>query len=650
MIITKINLYNFGIYAGFNTFEFSNKKPVVLIGGMNGRGKTTILEGVLLALYGPNSFAYKESRYHSYSAYLKSFVNVTDKSSKTYIDLEFTLTENKLERYLIHREWSGKSQRSNEKVVVFKNNVKNDFLSKNWSLYIENILPSGLSNFFFFDGEKIAALAVEETNAQLKESIKALLGITVLDVLTSDISRIINQVTKQNVDDNETNKLKEVTLNKELTNTKLLELDTRISKVNSKIDEVQHNLENAKVDYINNGGYVLEMRQELYNERLSNKLELDNINNILLSNASYELPLKMVSGLLKKILNKANKEHESRVAKQAFNLICNLNKEYKREKPDCNQTIEEFVEYVKVKSDNLSVQSIYNLSDQAFLQLKLLCQTEPYDSEISVKDSIKKAKKLQERIDEIDNEFSMDIDENKVSELHKTIKEYEFQIEKLKLELDILNKERPKLNGEVIKANIEFNRYVESLLNKMEESDDNERILKYCHLIIKILDEYKLKLQKNKTRILAKTMVDCYKKLASKKNLIEDIVIDPINFGIEYVDTNGKEIEKQSLSAGEQQLMVISLLWALGICSKKKLPVIIDTPLSRLDSAHREALLTTYFPNASEQTIILSTDSEVDRVAYNLLKPNIGDEFTLLYDDVKKCSTIEKGYFIGVEE
>ena len=139
-------------------------------------------------------------------------------------------------------------------------------------------------------------------------------------------------------------------------------------------------------------------------------------------------------------------------------------------------------------------------------------------------------------------------------------------------------------------------------------------------------------------------------KLASKKNLIEDIVIDPINFGIEYVDTNGKEIEKQSLSAGEQQLMVISLLWALGICSKKKLPVIIDTPLSRLDSAHREALLTTYFPNASEQTIILSTDSEVDRVAYNLLKPNIGDEFTLLYDDVKKCSTIEKGYFIGVEE
>ena len=649
MIITKLNLYNFGIYAGFNSFEFSNKRPVVLIGGMNGRGKTTILEGVLLALYGSNSFAYKESKYHSYSAYLKSFVNLADKSFKTYIDLEFCLNENKSESYLIHREWTGKSQRANEKVVVFKNNVKNEFLSKNWSLYIENILPSGLSNFFFFDGEKIAALAVEETDTQLKESIKALLGITVLDVLTSDITKIINQVTKQNVNDNEMSKLKEVTLNRDTATSNLLELDANITRTNSKIEEAQRNLEHTKVEYINNGGYVLEMRQELYNERLSKKIELENINNILLTNASSELPLKMVKNLLNKILNKANKENESRIAKQAFSLIYNLNKEYKQTEPVKKQTLEEFIEYVKLQADKLNIQTVYELSDQSFLQLKNLCQMQPYDSEISVKNSIKKAKKLQERIDEIDNEFSMDIDEDKVSELHKTIQEHELQIEKLKLELDSLNKIRPKYNGEVIKANIEFNRFVENLLNIMETSDDNKRILKYCHLIIQILDEYKLKLQKNKTKILAQTMVVCYKKLASKKNLIDDIVIDPVSFEIKYMDVNRNEIEKQSLSAGEQQLMVISLLWALGICSKKKLPVIIDTPLSRLDSAHREALLTTYFPNASEQTIILSTDSEVDRNAYELLKPNIGDEFTLSYNDDTKCTTIEKGYFIGVE-
>ena len=93
--------------------------------------------------------------------------------------------------------------------------------------------------------------------------------------------------------------------------------------------------------------------------------------------------------------------------------------------------------------------------------------------------------------------------------------------------------------------------------------------------------------------------------------------------------------------------MVISLLWALAICSKKELPVIIDTPLSRMDSNHRVSLITTYFPQAGKQTIILSTDSEIDQRYYNIMKENIGDEFTLVYDDTKQCSVIQRGYLIG---
>ena len=95
--------------------------------------------------------------------------------------------------------------------------------------------------------------------------------------------------------------------------------------------------------------------------------------------------------------------------------------------------------------------------------------------------------------------------------------------------------------------------------------------------------------------------------------------------------------------------MVISLLWALALCSKKKLPVIIDTPLSRLDSAHREALINTYFPQASEQTIILSTDSEIDCDYHEMMKENISDEFTLIYDDISKSTTIQRGYFGEVD-
>lgn len=123
--------------------------------------------------------------------------------------------------------------------------------------------------------------------------------------------------------------------------------------------------------------------------------------------------------------------------------------------------------------------------------------------------------------------------------------------------------------------------------------------------------------------------------------------MDAETLNVKYMSENGHEVPKESLSAGEQQLMVISILWALAICSKKKLPVIIDTPLSRLDSLHRTALITTYFPNAGEQTIILSTDSEIDASYYELMKDNVGDEFTLEYDEISKSTSIKKGYLIG---
>jgi DNA sulfur modification protein DndD len=140
-------------------------------------------------------------------------------------------------------------------------------------------------------------------------------------------------------------------------------------------------------------------------------------------------------------------------------------------------------------------------------------------------------------------------------------------------------------------------------------------------------------------------MTECYKKLANKKNLVNCIEMDPETLDLTYLNKDGDVVSKERLSAGEKQLMVISLLWSLAICSKKKLPVIIDTPLSRLDSAHRESLITTYFPHASEQTIILSTDSEIDERYYELMQDNVGDRFTLEYDDNEKTTSLTKTYF-----
>lgn len=248
------------------------------------------------------------------------------------------------------------------------------------------------------------------------------------------------------------------------------------------------------------------------------------------------------------------------------------------------------------------------------------------------------------KIDEIDNYLSVDIDEKALNRIFKRIKELEKEILIEEVNLSSLQQKRITLHGTAMIAESEFSKAAEQVLSSLESNDDNKRTVKYAHMTIEIIKRYRIRLQQRKTDILANTMTDCYKKLAYKKHLIEKIQMDPVTLDIHYLNGSNEEVEKKKLSAGEKQLMVISLLWALAICSKKKLPVIIDTPLSRLDSIHREALILTYFPNASEQTIILSTDSEIDQKYYELLKPHIGDEFTLVYDDELMKTTIKKGY------
>ena len=647
MIITKLTLHNFGVYAGNNVFEFNSSKPIVLIGGMNGRGKTTFLEAVLLALYGANSFAYSESKYHSYGQYLKAHVNMADATLETYIELEFKLERESDEKYLVKRSWAGGGQRTREKIRVKKDGEYSEFLTENWAMFIENILPSGLSNFFFFDGEKIAELAVESTSTHMKESIKALLGISVLDTLENDLSRIVNRTSKKS--ENQV-ALKEMDVLKEKKNqadVALQLMDDQIEECRAHLEQTRKRLEKARIEYTSRGGDIVAQRQELFNQRttLAAQLQLDSEN--LAALAAGELPLLLVKKLMKNIRRQSEKEHDSKVLGYAVEKIQTLFESYTQGIDRNTDSVQQFVSYVEDKAAEESTEIIYDLSDQSLYQLKKLLESGLEKNKGRMLHLMADYNKKQAEVDKIDNYLSVDIDEKALAKLYKEIKTLEQQIIDDEVKLEGYERTRVTLNGEVIRATSEYHRYVESVLSNLELHDDSDRVLKYSHYAISILREYKLRLQKQKIGVLADTMTACYKKLANKKNLINRIEMDADTLDLIYLNEENREVPKDTLSAGEKQLMVISLLWSLAICSKKKLPVIIDTPLSRMDSNHRVSLITTYFPKASDQTIILSTDSEIDEHYYNIMKDNVGDEFTLIYNDELRCSVIKKGYFVG---
>lgn len=646
MVIKQLNLHNFGVYASDNSFVFDNKKPVILIGGMNGRGKTTFLEAILLALYGANSFAFLESKQQYYSSYLKSHINLADGTKQCYVELEFEINdENEVNTYLVHRSWNANNRTVKDDVLVKKNGIEDSFLTKNWAMYVESLLPSALANFYFFDGEKIAELAEGDNNTQIKNSIKALLGINVIDSLESDLKRILSKIKSDGDRDYDMQKISDLQNTKEEKAKRLNDIDEAISAVDAEYAEVCKKLDAKREEFNAKGGKIAGESKGLYSEQIALTTKLEGINQDYVNLAASDMPLLLVKERLCRINNQSIKEREGKTLQISIDKVKSSYEDYKETSSDNLETVLNFINYMQKNADETTQDTIYNLSENAHSQNKYLIEKRLEEIKNEYKNISRSESKIRKRLNEIENYLSVDIDEKAIQKIYKNICQLENRKTELEVKKDSLQKKRTTANGESMLATSIFNKYVEKSLSAMERNEDVNRMKLYALLAYNTAKKYKVELQRAKINNLAETMTRCYKKLLGKQNLIDHIEMDSDTLDYYYIDNKNKEVLKSSLSAGEKQLMVIAMLWALAECSNKKLPVIIDTPLARLDSFHRTALIERYFPFASDQTIILSTDSEINSEYYQIIKPFVSDEFTLVYDETEKRTYIKNGYF-----
>ena len=647
MIIRKLKLHNFGVYAGDNEFVFKGSKPIILIGGMNGRGKTTFLEAVLLALYGQSSFAYSDSEHKSYSGYLRSFVNRGSDDDTCSVTLEFEINSGVPEYYMVQREWNTESKRPKEQLTVQKDGEYNEFLTNNWAMFVENVLPSALSSFFFFDGEQIAELAVDHTNEQLKNSIRSMLGISVLDVLCNDINRNLKKMNRAGKQDITADEIQSLRKEKDQASADMEVAEGELAKANAKLFKDNDALDALHELYTAKGGDAVNKRQDTLKTRGTLVAELSKENEALYGYAAEELPLLLVNDLLTEIKLQATDEHTSAVMQESVHQLDSFFSDFILTYSGDREAGQAFINYVKNRTTDNQTAPVYGLSEHAIFQVNNLIEGKLDRTRQESCGILKKKKRIEKKINELDSFLSVDVNDQELQDIYKKIKIAEQRIIDDQVKIAELEQKRSTINARLITATSEFNKRVEAYLASAEIRDSAVRITKYSHIALNIIKRYRVELQKRKTDLLAATITECYLKLANKKNLIQRVEMDPETLDWRCLSVDGCEIPRDSLSAGEKQLMVISILWALSICSKKKLPVIIDTPLSRLDSLHRTALITTYFPNAGEQTIILSTDSEIDEGYYRLMKENIGDEYTLNYNEETKSTSIIKGYLIG---
>lgn len=163
---------------------------------------------------------------------------------------------------------------------------------------------------------------------------------------------------------------------------------------------------------------------------------------------------------------------------------------------------------------------------------------------------------------------------------------------------------------------------------RLTKADINDRKVSRARQAQKLFEHYKQCLKEKRRSQIEVALNNHFHALMTSHSQIASIRIED-SFAMTYVDKNNQIVGMANISAGMKQLTAQALLGALSEASGKSVPMIVDTPLARIDRAHQENLLTNYYPKAARQVIVLPTDSELDAEKYALLKPHIAAEFRL---------------------
>lgn len=640
MKIETVILQNIGVYVNRNEFDLRADKPIILIGGLNGRGKTTFLEAVLFALYG-RRFQEGGQSLQGLENYLRKISNISGESSECFVEMQFTVQEQETVTYRIKRCWNLEKKSLKMVTQVSKNGVEDEVLSGNWDMFVEEILPRAIASFFFFDGEKIAELAASGNDAHIRSSIISLLGIDIINQLITDLNTILISRQKQIEQNQYGEELASLNAQAEELAERLREKEQELQTEKEKLQVLEEEWLELEGQFSTAGGRYAEYRKQFEDEKREVLQELDANKLQMMDIAASSLPLKMVASLLEEVLHDSEGENEQRELQIFVKQFPVLYKEYSGGKKP-GRELGKFLAAVENKV--MESQNVYELDDDAREHLRRIGQVLDEEN-MAASRLIQEQKRLNERLGEIENYLAVKVDDEKIAELYGMILDKAARKAETAKAAEQLEYECQELNGQLENVAKTRKQLLQKVVNELEAADDNLRVISYAQKQIDILQTYKVRLQGLKTDALAKTMTECLKRLIAKDGLIEKVTLDPMTLEFHYFNRDGRELDKQILSSGEKQLLVIAMLWALGICAKAQFPLIIDTPLARLDSVHRVSLIENYFPNASEQVIILSTDQEITDRDYETLKKYLGKEYTLIYDEATMSSSICPGYF-----
>lgn len=654
MIFESLTLENFGAYAGHQQLLLTpeSDRPIILVGGMNGGGKTTLLDALQLVLYGCRARTSTRGR-ESYHDYLKACINrIVDPQVGAKLALRFKrFGEGKAIMCEVQRSWRETARGISETLLVNQEEDFDPILTEQWDDFIESYLPSRIAHLFFFDGEQIKELAERDNAAEiLGTAVHSLLGLDVVDRLQGDLKVLERRKRAEVLDGKAAADFSRAQL--ELTNIDELQASALSERaaLENELGRLKKGAESARERFRLAGGEAYMRRAEIEKVLAAFRNDEAELAEKLRELLTGPLPLAMNLPALAEIEDAARHD----LHRQTAEAVCSVLE-------GRDQALLGELKRQRTPADVLGAASTFLAKDRAARTLTTITDRVAYPPETglvladmrqrTLPALLAEAKSVAARLtittDHIArHEHLLESlpDGDAIADMQGALNYAEAALREKQAVIEAVRLKQAALAAQHAEAERRLERFADAAVDEEQRQDSRQRMLEHSARVRRTLEAFRTRVVQRHIAHLEALILESLQHLFRKQALAHSIAIDPNTYAVTLMNSAGQTIPFGRLSAGERQLLATALLWGLARASGRPVPTVIDTPLGRLDSTHRRHLVRDYFPHASHQVILLSTDEEIRGSYLEELRPSIARTYRLAHNDAIGTTTVEEGY------
>jgi DNA sulfur modification protein DndD len=611
-----------------------------------------------LALYGSRALGEKVSR-KEYSEFIAGGLHRSRNggpppSDHGSIGLAFEYVRSGETLHIqIRREWTRGANGGRETLSVLCNNKAPDVDPSDYQMWLDEFVSKGLEPLCFFDAEQMDAFAAAgETNGFIGGALHRLLGINLATRLSADLERytLTQGGSSKSIERLRTEVLEAHAARVE-NNERLERLQSEMQALMEQQAVVESDLGTQERVLASEGG-TYSARRPMLEERLTTiQKEIAEANIEIHGLMSDLLPFCLVPRLCEALSIRLSRElelqrlmtaelvWEQRVAKvkEALTrdeLWSGLKVSAKSRVAFARRLIQELS---ATPEDTLDRKIVLNLAESEHQELQSWISEALYTVPDQARTICSKLVDLQTEARKTKTDLQCVPDENAIAPIHAEILRLESILDGLRMQQVALGEQI----GAVTLRRDQEQKKLQTLEEKLSKAQASERRIQLADKSKLALRAYTDALLRQKLAEFEEELVARFNSICRKDHLLDAVHINRADFSIQLHRSKNQMLSLSELSAGERQLYALAVLWALRRVSNRQLPLVLDTPLARLDKDHRHRLLFDYFPKVSEQVILFVTDSELNRTLMTESEPFVARIYRLLYDQEREETRVQ---------